>query len=102
MSKEAALPTVIVGLVVAFAIGFVTGRRFPPHNYAVASSAGKIIVLVDTTTGKVCSPTRNLVEDRVTQNTVLSPDAADPAKLADQLQKQSESFDSVLGPRCPE
>jgi hypothetical protein len=98
MKKEIALLLIVV----AFVCGFLVGRRFPPHNYIVASSEGKNIVLVDTTTGKMCSPTRNIVERRVRENSLRFPDAADPAKLADELQKVSENMDTALGPPCPE
>jgi hypothetical protein len=102
MGKKVTLAAVIVAALVAFVSGFLAGRKFPPHNYVVASLEGKNIVLLDTATGKICSPTRNIVEQRVTENTLRSPDAADPAKLADELQKISEGMDTALGPRCPE
>jgi hypothetical protein len=92
----------LVLIVVAFVSGFLAGRRLPLHNYAAVSSEAKNIVLVDTVTGRVCSPIRKFVEQRVTESTLLSPDAADPVKLSDTLHKQSQNFDIQLGPSCPE
>jgi hypothetical protein len=44
--------TVIVALLLGAATGFLIGRAFPAHQYAVAGANG--FMLLDTTTGRIC------------------------------------------------
>jgi hypothetical protein len=91
----------------AFLFGFLAGEAFPQHHYAaIVTQGGHALVLVDTATGKVCSPTRNAIDKSDTAAYIDSltsdPSTPDSVKQGKDLLKRSNDLDATLGPACPQ
>src|ERR1700726_27405 len=91
-------------IVLAFASGFLVGRRrMRRHNYAVATPSGAAyIILVDTETGKVCSPMINLLKQRDEAEWLRSLPNKTTAEATDEFLKQPDKYANQMFPPCPE